>query len=99
MKPSEEKQLKLKIMHAYIDISADAFWGTEKQRAFFDVRIFNPNAPSYQNANLDAIYPRQEKEKRRSYEERVTEEFPISPRDKGGTIRPFSVCSVKARWF
>ena len=59
--------------NAHLDISADAFWGTEKQRAFFDVRIFNPNAPSYQNANLDAIYQRQEKEKRRSYEERVTE--------------------------
>ena len=59
--------------NACLDISADAFWGTEKQRAFFDVRISNPNAQSYQNANLNAIYQRQEKEKRRLYEERVTE--------------------------
>ena len=58
--------------NARLDISVNAFWGTEKQRAFFDVRICNPSTPSYQNANLDAIYQRQEKEKRRLYEETVS---------------------------
>ena len=58
--------------NARTDISADGFW-TGNQRAFFDVRIFNPNAPSYHTQKIEALYRKQEKEKRRTYEQRITE--------------------------
>ena len=32
---------------AHLDISAQGFWGHRHHRAFFDVRVFHPNAPSY----------------------------------------------------
>ena len=56
---------------ARADISADGFWGNNHQRAFFDVRVFNPNARSYQNTSIKASYQKQEREKRRVYEERI----------------------------
>ena len=31
---------------ARLDIAASGFWGGRFERAFFDVRIFNPHAPS-----------------------------------------------------
>ena len=32
---------------ARLDIVAESFWGRDRQRVFFDVRVFNPLAPSY----------------------------------------------------
>ena len=32
---------------ARLDIVADGFWGGSRQRAFFDVRVFNPFAQSH----------------------------------------------------
>ena len=32
---------------ARLDISAAGFWGSQHQKAFFDVKVFNPNASSY----------------------------------------------------
>ena len=37
---------------ARLDIAADRFWGCSHQRAFFDVRIFNPFARIYVNSPL-----------------------------------------------
>ena len=34
---------------ARADIHARGFWG-QQQSAFFDIRVFHPNAPSYRNA-------------------------------------------------
>ena len=31
---------------ARLDVAADGFWGSRNERAFFDVRVFNPLAPS-----------------------------------------------------
>ena len=44
---------------ARADIHACGFWGC-RQSAFFDVRVFHPNARSYQNSNISAVYRRQE---------------------------------------
>ena len=30
---------------ARLDIAADNFWGNDRQRAFFDIGVFNPHAP------------------------------------------------------
>jgi len=70
---------------ARLDISARGVW-CRHQRAFFDVRIFNPNAPRYLNQKLSKTYVTHEKEKKRKYVERVLDV-------EGGTFTPlvFSV--------
>ena len=49
---------------ARLDIRAQSFWGDRFQRAFFDVRVFYPNAPSYRNLQLSSVYRRHENEKK-----------------------------------
>ena len=51
---------------------ARGFWG-RRQSAFFDVRVFHPNARSYRNSNISAVYRRQEMMKKREYSDRVRE--------------------------
>ena len=58
---------------ARLDIVAENFWGRDRQRAFFDVRVFNPFAPSYRNTSLPQCYRKNELEKRRAYDERIRE--------------------------
>ena len=58
---------------ARLDVVVESFWGRDRQRAFFDVRLFNPFAPTYLNTSLPQCYHRHEQEKRRAYEERVRE--------------------------
>ena len=58
---------------ARLDIVAQNLWGRNRQRAFFDVRVFNPYAPSYQSSTLAQCYWKNELEKKRAYEERVRE--------------------------
>ncbi len=58
---------------ARLDIRAKGFWGNRHQRAFFDVRVFNPNAPTYRSLQLATVYHRHEREKQRMYEQRVHE--------------------------
>ena len=55
---------------ARLDIVAENFWGRDRQSAFFDVRVFNPFAPSYRNISLVQCYRKNELEKRRAYDER-----------------------------
>ena len=57
--------------HARFDIAARGFWNSG-QRAYFDVRVFNPFSQCYSKAPLRACHRRNEMEKRRSYEERIT---------------------------
>ena len=40
---------------ARADIHARGFWG-QQQSAFFDVRVFHPNAPSYCNTSVPSLY-------------------------------------------
>ena len=58
---------------ARLDIKADNFWSKDRQTAFFDIRVFNPLAPSYRNQVLATGYRKNEQEKRRAYEQRVRE--------------------------
>ena len=57
---------------AHADIHARGFWG-QRQSAFFDVRVFHPNAPSYRNSNIPSIYRHHEQAKKREYGDRVRE--------------------------
>ena len=56
-----------------LDIAANGFWGGRFERAFFDVRVFNPYAPSNQNTQMATTYRHHEHEKRLKYEERIRE--------------------------
>ena len=58
---------------ARLDISAAGFWGGQHRKAFFDVKVFNPNAPSYRGSQVSSLYRRFEKDKRRKYEQRTCE--------------------------
>jgi hypothetical protein len=55
---------------ARLDISARGVWGKE-QRAFFDIRVFNLSAQSYQGQSLEQACRTNEKEKKRQYNDRV----------------------------
>ena len=57
---------------ARLDLSIRGFW-QRGQRAFFDVRVFNPFAPSYRRQKLPNIFNNNEKEKKRHYGRRVIE--------------------------
>ena len=59
--------------NARLDVAASGFLGGRFERAFFDVRIFNPYAPSNQTPQIASSYRRHENEKRRVYERRVGE--------------------------
>ena len=50
---------------ARLDIVAQSFWGRDRQRAFFDVRVFDPYAHNYQNFSLSQCYRKNELEKKR----------------------------------
>ena len=52
--------------NARLDISANGFWGGNTERAMFDVRIFNPFAPSNRLTKLSATYKKHEREKKKS---------------------------------
>ena len=55
---------------ARVDLCVGGCW-TRGQRAFFDVRIFDPMAACYRDLQLDAAHKRNEAEKIRAYEERI----------------------------
>ena len=58
---------------ARLDIVAENFWGKDRQRAFFDIRVFNPIAQSHCYNPLEKCHRRQEMEKKRKFEERIRE--------------------------
>jgi len=47
---------------ARLDIAANGIWGGRSERTYFDVRVFNPHAPSNRNSNS---YRKHELEKKR----------------------------------
>jgi hypothetical protein len=55
---------------ARLDISGRGFW-QRGQRAFFDVRVFNPLAQGYASRTIESLFRQQEREKKRSYNQRV----------------------------
>ena len=75
LQPLEGKSLQFATSNqednARADIRARGFWGSNRQCAFFDVKVFNPNAQSYRWSSLEANYRQEEKAKKRMYEERI----------------------------
>ena len=57
---------------ARADIRARGFWSA-RQDAFFDIRVFYPNAPSYRTKDLSTVYKRHEQDKKRQYGQRIRE--------------------------
>ena len=47
--------------------------GGRFEKTFFDVRVFNPHAPSNKNQTPAASYRKHEREKKRAYEQRIRE--------------------------
>ena len=58
--------------HARLDVAARGVW-TKGSKAYCDVRVFNPLAPSHQKQTLKAAHTSNEKAKKREYGERVLE--------------------------
>ena len=59
---------------ARLDIAANGWpglWGGRHERTFFDVRIFNPHAPSNRHNTPAACYRSHERVKKRAYEQRI----------------------------
>ena len=55
------------------DIAGDGFWGGRFERTFFDVRVFNPYAPSNPTPTPSSCYRKHENIKKREYELRIRE--------------------------
>ena len=53
-----------------LNIAINGFWS---ERAFVDVCIFNPFAPSYIASSLSACYKKHENTKKRDYAQRIQE--------------------------
>ena len=51
---------------ARADIHARRFWG-RRQNAFFDIRVFHPNAHSYCRTQVGSLFRRHELKKKREY--------------------------------
>ena len=58
---------------ARLDVAADGFWGSRFERAFFDVMVFNPYAPSNRQPQLSVCYCSHEASKKRAYERWILE--------------------------
>ena len=56
---------------ARLDIFMYGFWGGRFEKAFVDVRVFNPCAQSNRRSPISAVYRRHEQEKKRHYEQGV----------------------------
>ena len=59
-------------LDARLDFHAHGFWDRQGS-AFFDVRVFNPNAESYKDLTIQQIYLKHEDYKKRLYANRVLE--------------------------
>ena len=57
---------------ARIYIAARGFW-ISGQRAFFDIRVFNPIARQYESQELNKAYEINDREKKRQHNKRILE--------------------------
>ena len=55
---------------ARLDVSAVGIW-SPMERTFLDVRVVHPNSLSYQGKQINKIYEQNEKEKKRTYNQRI----------------------------
>ena len=92
---------------ARLDVAASGLWGGRFERAFFDVRVFNPHAPSNRKP-LPTCYRKHENLKKRAYEQRVRKVehgsfTPLVMSLTGGLGNAATVCyrrlaSLSAKW-
>ena len=54
-----------------LDIKVQEFWNKSRRSTFFDVRVFNPYAPSNKKLTAAVCYRKHEMGKPREYERRV----------------------------
>ena len=54
------------------DVAANGFWGGRHEKAFFDIRVFNPHAQS-NSQPIASCYRKHENLKKRAYDQRVRE--------------------------
>ena len=75
LQPLSGEQLTLRSANqedgAHLDVTANDFWGGDRSRVFFDVRIFCPFAHTYRNTSLNQCYRRNELKKRRLYDQQI----------------------------
>ena len=55
---------------ARLDVSAVGIW-SQMERTFLDVRVFHPNSASYLNTDPQQLYVQHEREKKRTYNDRI----------------------------
>ncbi len=70
------RDYRTKTANRWDDIIADIrsrAWGWQQSALFMDVKAFHPNATSYHNTTMPALYRRYEQEKMREYGNRVRE--------------------------
>ena len=58
---------------AHSDVAVDGFWEPGRVRTFCDIRVFNPFAPTNRKSSISSTYRAQESEKKRQYNQRITE--------------------------
>ena len=58
---------------ARLKIAANGVWGGTFEKTYFDVRVFNPHAPSNRHTNPQSAYRKHEQIKKRAYEQRIRE--------------------------
>ena len=58
---------------ARLGISVGGFWRSRLEQAFFDVRVFNPSAPTNWSQQMTSIYCKHEQEKHKAYEQQFRE--------------------------
>ena len=70
LQPLSGEQLRLRSANredgARLDIAAVNFWGRDRNRAFFDIRVFSSFAQSHRNTSLSQCYKKNEQEKKRA---------------------------------
>ena len=58
---------------ARLDVKANGFFGDNFHTTYFDVRVFNPYAPSNKSCTPSTAYQKHERAKRRAYNQRITQ--------------------------
>ena len=68
LQPVMPQQLSGATANAQDGARLDGVWGERLEKTYFDVRVFNPLAPSNKNTTLSACFKKHEREKKRAYE-------------------------------
>ena len=66
-----EGRSTLREKNARVDVAARGFWGDGSQKAYFNIRVFNPRAQTYLTTEPQVVYLRKEKEKRRQCQQQI----------------------------